>query len=268
MSANRIAQRFADLKKQGRAGLVTFITASDPDHETAQSILNDLPGWGADFVELGMPFSDPMADGPVIEAASKRALSAGASMVRTLEMVKSFRVTDTKTPLILMGYYNPIHIYGTERFARDAAESGADGLIIVDVPPEEGHELHDPVHAAGLDIIRLVTPTTDDARLRVILDGAGGFLYYVTITGVTGTASADMEKLGAHVAQIRKQTSLPLAAGFGIKTPDDVAQMARHVDAVVVGSAIVNTIAGLPDGSTTMGDVEKQVRDLAASLTD
>lgn len=267
---NRIAQRFADLKSQNRAGLVTFITAGDPDLDASQTVLNALPQSGSDFIELGMPFSDPMADGPAIQMASQRALTSGASMKRTLEMVRSFRVNDTKTPVILMGYYNPIYIYGTKRFALDAKESGVDGLIVVDLPPEEDHELRDPAHDAGLDIIRLVTPTTDDDRLETILDGAGGFLYYVSITGVTGTASADLEQLRPRLDHIRSKTDLPIAVGFGIKTPQDAQAMSRVADAVVVGSAIVNTIAAIPQSSTAeakeIQNVSGQVKALADAL--
>lgn len=263
---NRIANRFSELKKEGRSALVTFITAGDPDQETSQALLNDLPKSGADIIELGMPFSDPMADGPSIQLASQRALKSGADMKHTLEMVRSFRVTDTKTPLILMGYFNPIHTYGTRRFAADAKESGVDGLIVVDLPPEEDQELLDPARDAGLDIIRLITPTTDDERLTTILDGASGFLYYVSITGITGTASANMEQLGPRLDHIRKQTDLPLAVGFGIKTPGDAAAMARVCDAVVVGSSIVDTVAGIQSNTKTTHDVSEQVKSLKNAL--
>ncbi len=263
---SRIAKCFSDLKDQNRAGLVTFITAGDPDLETSQNILNDLPKNGADLIEIGMPFSDPMADGPVIQLASQRALKAGASVETTLQMVKSFRVNDTKTPIILMGYYNPIHTYGTVRFIEKAKEYGVDGLIVVDLPPEEDQELRAPAHDAGLDIIRLVTPTTDDERLTKVLDGASGFLYYVAITGITGTASANVEQLGPRLAHLRQKTDLPIAVGFGIKTADDAAAMSRISDAVVVGSSIVNTVAGIADGTQAVQDVSQQVHDLATAL--
>ncbi len=263
---NRIAKRFHDLKQQNRAGLVTFITAGDPDRETSQTILNDLPKNGADIIEIGMPFSDPMADGPAIQLASQRALKAHANMVQTLEMVRSFRVTDTQTPIVLMGYFNPIYTYGTQRFISDAKESGVDGLIIVDLPPEEEQELSGPAHEAGIDLIRLVTPTTDDDRLETILKGASGFLYYVSITGITGTASANVAQLRPRLDHLRKKTDLPIAIGFGIKTPQDAAEMARLGDAVVVGSSIVSTIAEVSEGVKTVQDVAAQVRDLADAL--
>ena len=243
MGTNRIDARFAQLKAQGRKGLVTYVTAGDPDARASRDILHGLAGWGADFIELGMPFSDPMADGPAIQAASLRALKAGMTLTRTLAMVADFRAADADTPLILMGYYNPVYSYGPAKFAADAATAGADGLIIVDLPPEEDAELREPATAAGLALIRLVTPTTDATRLATLLRGAGGFLYYVSITGVTGTASADPEAVGRHLRDIRRQTDLPIAAGFGVNTADDVAEMARHADAVVIGSAIVKTIA-------------------------
>ncbi|MCB9990303.1 MAG: tryptophan synthase subunit alpha [Rhodospirillales bacterium] len=263
---NRIAQRFADLKAQNRAGLVTFISAGDPDRDTSQAILNDLPENGADFIELGMPFSDPMADGLAIQHASQRALNAHACMTQTLQMAKSFRVNDTKTPLILMGYFNPIYIYGTERFAKEAKESGVDGLIVVDLPPEEDQELTDPMRDAGLDLIRLITPTTDDDRLETILKGAGGFLYYVSITGITGTASANVDQLKPRLDHLRRKTDLPIAIGFGIKTASDAAAMARICDAVVIGSSIVETIGAIHDGSKTVQDVGTQVKALRNAL--
>lgn len=263
---SRIVQRFKDLESQSRTGLVTFITAGDPDRETSQAILNDLPKNGADFIELGMPFSDPMADGLSIQLASQRALKAGARMVQTLEMVKSFRVNDVSTPIILMGYYNPIHAYGTARFALDAAKSGVDGLIVVDLPPEEDQELSDPARDAGIDMVRLVTPTTNDARLTTVLAGASGFLYYVAIVGVTGTASADVNQLAPRLDHIRKFTDLPIALGFGIKTAADAEAMGRICDAVVVGSSIVNTIEEIQAGSKTVQDVAAQVRDLSDAL--
>ena len=263
---NRIDKKFAELKQAGRKGLVTFITAGDPDRETSQAILNGLAQSGADFTELGMPFTDPMADGPAIQMASNRALEGGACMTRTLEMVREFRKADSDTPIILMGYFNPIYIYGTARFAQDAAEAGVDGLIVVDLPPEEDLELNSPARNSGLAIIRLIAPTTTPERLDTILDGASGFLYYVSITGVTGTASADTVQVANHIASIRQKTNLPIAIGFGIKTPDDATQMARIGDAVVVGSAIVGTIAGIQQQARTVQDVEEQVKALASAL--
>jgi tryptophan synthase alpha chain len=244
---SRIGARFAELKAAHATAFVPFLSAGDPDFETSLAILEKLPGAGADLIELGMPFSDPMADGPAVQASSLRALKSGASMGRTLELVKKFRKADAKTPIILMGYFNPIHAYGTARFTRDAAAAGADGLIVVDLPPEEDDVLRLPAEAQGLDIIRLATPTSDAARLARILDGAGGFLYYVSIAGVTGTKNFDSSAVSAAVGRIRKSTTLPVAVGFGVKTPDHAAEIARIADAVVVGSAIVSHIAGKMD---------------------
>ncbi len=239
---SRLAARFSALKKEGRAAFVPFISAGDPDPETSFAILEKLPGAGADIIELGMPFSDPMADGPAVQASSMRALEAGANMNRTLDMVRKFRKADTKTPIVLMGYFNPIHAYGTARFSRDAAQAGADGLIVVDLPPEEDEVLRTPAAAQGLDIIRLATPTSNDARLPTILSGASGFLYYVSIAGVTGTKNFDRGDVAASVARIRKQSDLPVAVGFGVKTPEQAREIAGIADGVVVGSAIVNLI--------------------------
>lgn len=241
--AGRIGRRFALLKRQGRSGLVTFVTAGDPDLKTSVDILRRLPGAGADLIELGMPFSDPMADGPPIQAASERALRSGQSMRRTLDMVGAFRRDDGETPLILMGYYNPVYAYGTARFCADAKTAGADGLILVDLPPEEADEIVAPAVATGLDLIFLVAPTTGTARLPTVLRYASGFVYYVSITGITGTASAVEADVAAAVADIRAQTELPIAVGFGIKTADQARAIARIADAAVVGSAIVATIA-------------------------
>jgi tryptophan synthase alpha chain len=239
---SRLSAKFASLKKEGRAAFVPFISAGDPDHETSFTILEKLPGAGADIIELGMPFSDPMADGPAVQASSMRALKAGASMTRTLEMLRKFRKADARTPILLMGYFNPIHAYGTARFLRDAAQAGADGLIVVDLPPEEDEVLRTPAAAQGIDIIRLATPTSDDARLPKILGGASGFIYYVSVAGVTGTKNFDASQVQAAVTRIRKQSELPVAVGFGVKTPDHARQIARIADGVVVGSAIVNLI--------------------------
>jgi tryptophan synthase alpha chain len=241
--SNRIDVRFASLRAEGRGGLVTFFTAGDPDYDTSLASLKGLPAAGADLIELGVPFSDPMADGPAIQLASQRALKAGMTLRRTLEMVRAFRQTDDATPLILMGYYNPIYVYGVDAFVRDAAAAGVDGLIIVDLPPEEAEELTVPLNAAGLDFIFLTAPTTDAARLPAVLKLASGFVYYVSITGITGTASASEEAIAAAVTRLRGQTALPLAVGFGIRTPDQAAAVARHADAAVVGSALVQTVA-------------------------
>ena len=264
---SRIAARFAALKAEGRKGFVPFISAGDPDFETSLAILEKLPGAGADVIELGMPFSDPMADGPAVQAASLRALKAGGSMARTLELVKRFRKSDNKTPIVLMGYFNPIHAYGTARFIRDAAAAGADGLIVVDLPPEEDDVLRLPAQAQGLDIIRLATPTSDAARLVKILDGASGFLYYVSITGVTGTKNFDTAHVRAAVERIRKATGLPVAVGFGVKTPEHARDIAGIADAVVVGSAIVNHIGAKLGGPRPdlVASVLELCRSLAAS---
>ncbi len=241
--ADRIARRFAALKAEGRAGLVPFVTAGDPDLETSAAILAGLPGAGADLIELGMPFSDPMADGPAIEAAGYRALAAGATLVKVLALAARFRAGDRDTPLILMGYFNPIYSYGVDRFVADAAAAGVDGMIVVDLPPEVDAELRVPAAAAGLALIRLATPTTDAARLPRVLDHAGGFLYYVAVAGVTGTKRAAAADIAAAISRLKARTDLPIAVGFGIRDPDSAAAVARHADAAVVGSAIVDRIA-------------------------
>jgi tryptophan synthase alpha chain len=239
---NRIDECFESLKRENKKALVTFITAGDPDYDTSMEVLNSLSAAGADIIELGMPFSDPMADGPVIQESSARALSSGMNLKSVLKMVKSWRATDAKTPLILMGYYNPIYNYGTERFAADASESGVDGLIVVDVPPEESAELLGPLSSVGMHLIRLVTPTTDMDRLDTIMDGSGGFLYYVSITGITGTNSANISEIGPDVKMIRERSDIPVVIGFGIKTPDDALTMSEIADGIVVGSALVNVV--------------------------
>jgi tryptophan synthase alpha chain len=238
---SRIEPRFAALKREGRAGLVTFITAGDPDYATSLKLLKGLPQAGADLIELGMPFSDPMADGPAIQASSQRALAAGQSMVKTLAMVKSFREKDDSTPIVLMGYYNPIYIYGVDRFLRDAA--GVDGLIVVDMPPEEDAELRPPASEAGLNFIRLATPTTDAKRLPAVLANTSGFVYYVSIAGTTGTAAPNLADVGAQVARIKAATKLPIAVGFGVKSKEQVSAIAKLAEGVVVGSALVSAIA-------------------------
>ena len=257
-AATRIDRRFAALKQEGRGGLVTFITAGDPDHETSLALLKGLPAAGADVIELGMPFTDPMADGPAIQAAGLRALHQGARMTRTLEMVRAFRQQDDATPLVLMGYYNPIYSYGVERFLMDARDAGVDGLIVVDLPPEEDTELCEPALKAGVNFIRLTTPTTDDARMPAVLANTSGFVYYVSVTGITGAGSASTAAIDEAVARLRRHTDLPLAVGFGITTPDQAAAVARVADAAVVGSAIVRQIeANLDtDGTPAAGLVE------------
>ena len=241
-SMTRIAKRFDTLKRESRGGLVTFITAGDPDPDTSLEILRGLADAGADLIELGIPFSDPMADGPAIQQSSQRALKAGASLKNTLAMAQDFRRRDDATPLILMGYYNPIYIYGVETFLKDARAAGIDGLIVVDLPPEEETELCLPALEAGLDFIYLTAPTTDDARLPRVLENARGFVYYVSITGITGMEAAGLEEIRSAVARLKKQTKLPIAVGFGIKTTEQAGAIAGIAEAAVVGSALVNTV--------------------------
>jgi tryptophan synthase alpha chain len=254
----RIARRFSALRQQRRGGLFTFVTAGDPDLGTSMEILRRLPAAGADLVELGMPFSDPMADGPAIQASSQRALRSGQTVRRTLGMVAAFRQTDGETPIVLMGYYNPIYAYGVQAFVTDAKQAGIDGLIVVDLPPEEAEELFLPATAAGLDPIFLTAPTTDDARLPRVLAHARGFVYYVSITGTTGTRSAPAAEVAEAIGRIRRHTTLPIAVGFGIKNAEQAAKMARAADAAVVGSALVAKVAEHIDslGAATAGLVD------------
>ncbi len=270
-TVSRIDRRFAALKAEGRAALVTFVTAGDPDLETSKAILNGLPGAGADIIELGMPFSDPMADGPAIQAASLRALKAGHKMRDTLAMVREFREKDQDTPIVLMGYYNPIYVYPNEAFLEEAAAAGVDGLIVVDVPPEADAELCLPAIERGLNFIRLVTPTTDDKRLKTVLKNTSGFLYYVSITGITGAASADPGDVQREVARLKRATALPVAVGFGVRTPEQARAMAQGADGVVVGSALVRAIEDTltEDGGATgntAGSVLSLVGRLSAAL--
>ncbi|MDP6788235.1 MAG: tryptophan synthase subunit alpha [Rhodospirillales bacterium] len=246
---SRIDERFGALKRQGRGGLVTFITAGDPDFDTSLEILLGLPAAGADVIELGMPFSDPMADGPAIQASSQRALRNGATLGGTLDLVEEFRRADSDTPVILMGYYNPIYIFGVQAFLTRAKAAGVDGLIIVDLPPEEEAELCLPAREAGIDFIFLAAPTTGEERLKRVLEGASGFVYYVSVTGITGTKSAVAEEVAAALDGLRRHTDLPIAVGFGIKTPDQAAAVARFADAAVVGSALVGVVAENLDGN-------------------
>ena len=243
----RIDRRFAELKTAGRAALVTFLTAGDPDPETSLALVRALPAAGADVIELGMPFTDPMADGPAIQLSSQRALKAGQTLKKTLELVRAFRGSDDATPLVLMGYYNPIYVYGVDRFLRDAKSAGVDGLIIVDLPPEEDEELCLPALKAGLNFIRLATPTTDDKRLPAVLANTSGFVYYVSITGITGAATPDARKVAAAVARIKRHTKLPVAVGFGVRTAEQAAGIASGADGVVVGSALVSVLKGSLD---------------------
>lgn len=241
--SGRIQKRFSLLREEGRGGLITFVTAGDPDPTTSLALLKGLPDAGADLIELGMPFTDPMADGPAIQASSLRALSAGANMKQTLDMVQSFRSNDCETPIILMGYYNPIYIYGVDGFLIDAREAGVDGLIVVDLPPEEDEELCLPAIDAGLNFIRLATPTTDENRLRTVLDNTSGFIYYVSVMGITGTKVAPVDSVQEAVGKLRNQTALPIAVGFGIKTASQASVITGIADAAVVGSSIVTKIA-------------------------
>ncbi|MBL8700258.1 MAG: tryptophan synthase subunit alpha [Alphaproteobacteria bacterium] len=264
---SRLAGRFAALAREGRAGLVTYVMAGDPDAATTAKILEGLPAAGADVIELGMPFSDPMADGPAIQAAGLRALAAGMTLKGTLALVRGFRAKDDATPIVLMGYFNVVFAYGVEAFMRDARDAGVDGLIIVDLPPEESAEAAPQARAQGLDLIRLATPTSDDKRLPKVLEGASGFLYYVSVLGVTGTRSIDERAAGDAVARLRKHTRLPIAVGFGIKTPEAAAAIARVADAAVVGTALVQAIAGslTPEGKAG-ADTPARALDLVRAL--
>ncbi len=269
--AERIAARFRALRAEGRAGLITFLTAGDPNDEVARDILFGLPEAGVDLIEIGMPFTDPMADGPTIQLASRRALDAGMTVTRTLDLVTEFRARDRETPIILMGYYNPIHHRGVDRFLAEAAAAGVDGLIIVDLPPEEDAELCLPALRAGLSFIRLATPTTDDARLPAVLTNTSGFVYYVSYTGITGARTLDEAQVAAALDRLRWHTDLPLAVGFGIREPEQAAAVARVADAVVVGSALVDIIreAAESDGGIDAGlpgRVHDAVRALARGV--
>ncbi|WP_026791557.1 tryptophan synthase subunit alpha [Pleomorphomonas oryzae] len=266
LPVTRIDARVAKLKAEGRAALVTFVTAGDPDTDTSLAILKALPGAGADIIEFGMPFSDPMAEGPPIQAADIRALAAGQTMVKTLEQVRAFRAGDNETPIVLMGYYNPIYIYGVERFVSDAKAAGVDGLIVVDLPPEEDEELCLPAIRAGISFIRLATPTSDDKRLPVLLRNSSGFVYYVSVLGVTGVKSAAAGDVATAVSRIKAHTPLPVMVGFGVKTGEQAAAIAAHADGVVVGSALVNAVRDtLVDGKATASTV-KAVTNLVADL--
>ena len=263
----RIDARFADLKREGRSAFVTFLMAGDPDPDTSLAIIKALPTAGADIIEIGMPFTDPMADGPSIQAAGLRALKAGMTLKKTLAMVRTFREGDNATPLVLMGYYNPIYIYGVDRFLSDAKSAGVDGLIIVDLPPEEDAELCEPALRAGLNFIRLATPTTDDKRLPAVLANTSGFVYYVSITGITGAAAVNSSTVGEAVARIKRHTTLPVCVGFGIKTPEAAQAIAGRADGAVVGTALVDALRGSLDGQgRATGKTVSAVADLAASL--
>jgi tryptophan synthase alpha chain len=266
---NRIAARFAQLKSEGRGALIPFLEAYDPDPATSMAILRGMPAAGADLIEIGMPFTDPMADGPIIQAAGRRALAAGARLSHTLAMVRDFRRDDDATPVILMGYLNPILSYGPERFCNDAAASGVDGLIVVDLPSEEADLLAGHAAARGIDIIRLVAPTTDDARMPRVLNGSSGFVYYVSITGITGTRSASGADLAAAIPRVRRATDLPVAIGFGVRTPAQAAEAVRVADAAVVASALIDTLsASLDDQGRAAPDTARRVLDQVRELAE
>ena len=256
----RIDDTFARLRKDGRKAFVAYVMAGDPDPEQSAAVLRGLPGAGVDIIELGIPFTDPMADGPTIQLAGQRALEAGQTLARTLDMVRAFREQDDQTPIVLMGYYNPIFSRGVARFLEEANDVGVDGLIVVDLPPEEDDELCIPAQAMGLNFIRLATPTTDDRRLPKVLQNTSGFVYYVSITGITGAGEAQSAEVGPEVARIKRQTDLPLVVGFGIKTPDAARAVAEVADGVVIGSAIVERIG--------RGDSADEVLAFVASLAE
>jgi tryptophan synthase alpha chain len=267
----RIDARFEALRAEGRAALVTFVMAGDPDLETSFEIVKRLPRAGADVIELGMPFTDPMADGPSIQAAGLRALKAGTTLNKTLDLVRRFRAEDDATPIVLMGYYNPIYVHGPEKFLEEAKAAGVDGLIVVDLPAEEDEELCIPARAAGLNFIRLATPTTDDARLPKVLENTSGFVYYVSLTGITGAALSDYSGVSEAVARIKRSTPLPIAVGFGVKTAENAAAIARTADGVVVGTALVDALAGSLDAEKRASEgavtaVAELVADLARGV--
>jgi tryptophan synthase alpha chain len=264
----RIDRRFSELKEEGRAALVTFVMAGDPDYEHSLAILKALPGAGADVIELGMPFTDPMADGPAIQAAGLRALRSGQNMKRTLALVREFRVADSITPIVLMGYYNPIYVYGIDKFLADAKSAGVDGLIIVDLPPEEDQELCLPARQAGLNFIRLATPTTDEKRLPAVLRNTSGFIYYVSITGITGSAAPNTGQVAQAIARIKRHTTLPVCVGFGVRTAEQARAFARDADGVVVGSALVDAVrTNLDSDGKPTAATAKSVADLVRVLS-
>jgi tryptophan synthase alpha chain len=269
--STRIDQRFTDLKQEGRAALVTFITAGDPDYDTSLKIIQGLPKAGADVIELGMPFTDPMADGPAIQAGGLRALAAGQTMKKTLKLVKDFRKGDKTTPIVLMGYYNPIYVYGVDKFLADIIKAGVDGLIVVDLPPEEDDELCIPAMAAGINFIRLTTPTTDDKRAPAVFKHTSGFVYYVSVLGITGTKAPDLKSVKQNVERLKKHTSLPICVGFGVKTAEQARTIAKTADGVVVGSALVSAVAASLNShgkatAKTPSAVHKLVAEIAKGL--
>jgi tryptophan synthase alpha chain len=263
----RIDAKFAALKSERRAALVTFVTAGDPDYDTSLKIIRGLPAAGADVIEFGMPFTDPMADGPAIQEAGLRALKSGQTMKKTLKLVKDFRKGDKDTPVVLMGYYNPIYVYGVGKFLIDALAAGADGLIVVDLPPEEDHELCLPAIEAGMNFIRLATPTTDDARAPKVFRNTSGFVYYVSVLGITGTKTPDLKSVKANVNRLRKHTKLPICVGFGVKTAEQARAIAKDADGVVVGSALVSAVkASLTKAGKPTSKTAKAVHDLVSSI--
>ena len=271
MKQSRIDKRFAALSEEGRPAFVTFVMGGDPDFETSLNILKSLPAAGADVIEIGMPFSDPMADGPAIQLAGQRALKNGQTLAKTIELVRQFREHEADTPIVLMGYYNPIYIYGNERFLDDAASAGVDGLIIVDLPPEADDELCIPAMERGINFIRLATPTTDEKRLPTVLNNTSGFVYYVSITGITGSAAPDAQNVAVSVERIKQKTKLPVVVGFGVRTPEQAASIAAAADGVVVGSAIVAAVENSLDAEgkatdKTVSSVSDLVSDLAGGV--
>ena len=271
LTDTRITRKFAQLKEQGRKAFVAFLTGGDPDYETSLELVRGLPDAGVDLIEIGVPFSDPMADGPAIQASSQRALKAGMTLPKTLELVRAFREQDDSTPIVLMGYYNPIYRYGPDRFVHECVTCGVDGLIIVDLPPEEDHELCDPALTAGLHWIRLVTPSTDDDRIGSVLHNVSGFVYYISVLGVTGTRSAMADHVEEAVNRLKQHTDLPIAVGFGIKTPEHARSVAEKTDGIVIGSAIVELVKqnlrddGLPN-SEVVGSVHEFVTNISNAV--
>ena len=263
---SRLQQRFSALKQANRAALVTFVTGGDPDYATSLAILKGLPEAGADVIELGMPFTDPMADGPAIQLANIRALNNKQTLAKTLQMVREFREGNTDTPLVLMGYFNPIHHYGVDKFISEAKAAGVDGLIVVDLPPEHNDDLCAPAQAAGIDFIRLTTPTTDDKRLPTVLNGSSGFVYYVSVAGVTGAGAATLEHVEEAHARLRRHTDLPVCIGFGIRTPEHAAEIAKRAEGVVVGSALVDQIANAESPTQAIDGVLGLCRQLAEGV--
>ncbi len=265
----RITRKFDQLASEGRKAFVAFVTAGDPDYDSSEKIIRSLPEAGADLIEVGMPFSDPMADGPSIQASSQRALRIGMTLAKTLDLVRQFRESDDTTPIVLMGYYNPIYRYGPEKFVNDAVACGVDGLIIVDLPPEEDHELCDPALIAGLHWIRLVTPTTDDDRIESVLNNVSGFVYYISVLGVTGTRSALIDQVSAAVTRLKGYTDLPIAVGFGIKTPEGAKAIAEVADGIVIGSAIVDLIKqNIEDENTNLDNIVDNVTGFVKGISE